>query len=298
MPGIYSIIEKIARKNTPSSLAGIAKKIIAYPRYYSQIKKSRAKYDTYNYKYQQHILFVAGLPKSGTTWFEKMLSSIPGFSEIMIPEAVSFEQKNKQSHSFELPDNIFLRFKNALVVLKLHAHGSDHNFELLKKNNIRYVVMYRDLRDVAVSHVFYVKRTKYHPEHSAYRNLTIQQGLNYFAQTLLPQFVEWIETWQKHIDSDLSYILKYEELVANPFKKMKEVTKHYGISITDEELQAIINENNFEKLSGGRKKGDTDSQSFFRSGTTGDWKKYFDEDLLKTYNTALKVFFRRYGYAE
>ncbi|HXL56871.1 MAG TPA: sulfotransferase domain-containing protein [Chitinophagaceae bacterium] len=163
MSNVYNLLESKARKYIPYFIAPLVKKVIAYPRYYAQIKKCRSQYNTYKDKYNQPVLFVAGLPKSGTTWFEKMLGSLPGFSDIMIPEAVSYEQTHHQSHTFEFPSDLFKRFKKALVVLKLHAHGSLHNFQVLEKSNIKYVVMYRDLRDVAVSHVFYVQRTTYHP---------------------------------------------------------------------------------------------------------------------------------------
>src|SRR4030095_1523621 len=151
---IYNFAERKARNFAPNFLTPFAKKMIAYPRYYAQLKNARSQYNIYKEKYNQNILFIAGLPKSGTTWFEKMLGSFPGFVDVMIPEAVSYEQKHKESHAFEFPNYLFTRFKNALVVLKLHAHGSLHNFELLQKNNIKYVVLYRDLRDVAVSHIF------------------------------------------------------------------------------------------------------------------------------------------------
>jgi hypothetical protein len=295
---IYTTIEKHARKYIPSFIAPLAKKIIAYPRYYAQIKKCRAEYTIYKDKYGQHVLFIAGLPKSGTTWFEKMLGSLPGFSDVMIPEAISYEQTFYQSHTFEFPLQLFSRFNKALVVLKLHAHGSLHNFQILENNNIRYVVMYRDLRDVAVSHVFYVQRTAYHPEHSIYKNLNLKEGLLHFAHTLLPEFIKWVDSWHQYAGSSLCYILKYEDLSANPFIKMTEVINHYRLNISGEELHDIIAKNSFENLSGGRRKGSPDSASFFRSGTSGDWKNHFDDELTTLYNTILKAFLFKYGYPE
>ena len=296
MSNLYAIIEKYARKSVPSFVAPIAKKTIAYPRYYSQLKKCRSQYDVYKEKYNQNILFVAGLPKSGTTWFEKMLGSFPGFSDVMIPDAVNYEQRHKESHTFEFPENLFDRFKNALAVLKLHAHGSLHNFKLLEKNKIKYVVIYRDLRDVAVSHIFYVQHTAYHPEYDDYKNLNTKEALLHFAKTLLPEFVQWIYSWHQHTQSSFSYILRYEDLVVEPFQKMKEVAQHYGINTADEELNDVINKNSFESLSGGRKKGTIDSASFFRSGTIGDWQRYFDDELIKVYNTILNGFLGKYNY--
>ncbi len=296
MSNLYETIEKHARKSVPSFIAPFAKKMIAYPRYYAQLKKCRSQYNKYKEKYDRQILFAAGLPKSGTTWFEKMLTSFPGFSDVMIPEAVDYEQRHKESHTFEFPENLFDRFKNALVVLKLHAHGSLHNFKLLEKNKIKYVVIYRDLRDVAVSHIFYVQHTAYHPEYDDYKNLNTKEALLHFAKTLLPEFVQWIYSWHQHAQSPFSYILRYEDLVVEPFQKMKEVAQHYGINTADEELNDVINKNSFESLSGGRKKGTIDSASFFRSGTIGDWQRYFDDELIKVYNTILNGFLGKYNY--
>lgn len=287
MSSLYETIEKYARRSVPTFIAPVAKKMIAYPRYYSQLRKCRSKYEQFRSCYSQNILYVAGLPKSGTTWLEKMLSSFPGFSEVMIPEAVAYEQNHKQSHTFEFPENLFERFRDALVVLKLHAHGSMHNFSLLEKNKIKYVVLYRDLRDIAVSHIFYVQRTRYHPEHGIYKNLNTKKALIYFAKTLLPEFIQWINSWQQHATSSLNYILCYEDLIDNPISKLKEITKHYGIQATDEELNLIINKNSFENLSGGRKKGETNTSSFFRSGHVGDWKNYFDSELEELYSLLL-----------
>src|SRR5204863_1013571 len=106
MQDLYSVFEKKARKYIPPFIAPSAKKIIAYPRYYSQLRKCRSRYNEYKESYSQTTLFIAGLPKSGTTWFEKMLSSLPGFSDIMIPEAVTYEQAHKESHSFNFPSNL------------------------------------------------------------------------------------------------------------------------------------------------------------------------------------------------
>jgi len=126
--------------------------------------------------------------------------------------------------------------------------------------------------------------------------LNIKEGLLYFAQTLLPEFIKWVDSWHQYAGSSLCYILKYEALVSNPLVKMAEAIKHYGIKISGEELMNIINKNSFEILSGGRKKGSADTSSFFRSGISGDWKKHFDHELTIIYNTILKDFLQKYGY--
>ena len=296
MPGIYQEIEKKARNFSPSFLTPLAKTFIAYPRFYSQLKTAKKNYRQFHDQYPQNILYVAGLPKSGTTWLEKMLGSFRGLSDIMIPEAVAYEQKYKQSHGFEFPDNLFQQFNKALVILKLHAHGSLHNFNLLQKNNLNYVVLYRDLRDVAVSHIFYVQRTAYHPEYKIYKNLSIKHALLHFGNSLLPEYVKWVNGWHQHKGSANSYILRYEDLIINTTEKFSEVVNHFRINATASEIQNIIKKNSFENLSGGRNKGVDDNKSFFRKGTAGDWKNYFDEEINALYNQHLELFNKKYGY--
>ena len=295
MSNIFGKIEKNARGYFPPFLAPAAKSMIAWPRYYSQLHKSKTQFSTYKDKYPQHILFIAGLPKSGTTWLEKMLGSFPGFVDIMIPEAVAYEQKNKQSHLFEFPGNIFSRFDESLAVLKMHAHGSFRNFSLLEQAGLRYVVLFRDLRDVAVSHVHYVQATAYHPEHALYKRLNTKHALIHFANELLPQFVEWVDSWHQHKNSPLSYIIRYEDLLLHPYEKLTEVVNHYRINTSDEEIKSIIQKNSFENMKAGEN-GISEEKSFFRKGGSGDWKNYFDIELKEIYGSILKEFNAEYGY--
>lgn len=297
MSTIFNKIEKNARGYFPSFLAPLAKNIIAWPRYYDQLRRSKEHFNEYKNKYPQHILYVAGLPKSGTTWLEKMLGSFPGFVDIMIPEAVAYEQKHKQSHSFDFPEKIFSRFHESLVVCKLHAHGSLHNYTLLEKAGLHYVVLFRDLRDVAVSHVHYVQSTAYHPEHPVYKRLNTKEALMHFANTLLPQFVAWVNSWHEHRASSLSYILRYEDLLASPYEKFRDVVRHYNIQASDEEIKQIVDKNSFSNMKRNETGVDA-SKSFFRKGQSGDWKNYFDDELDKVYDERLREFNELYGYGK
>ncbi|MHA1381694.1 MAG: sulfotransferase domain-containing protein, partial [Candidatus Helarchaeota archaeon] len=135
------------------------KKIFVYPRYYRSLFIGRKNFKKYKNKYKQNILFVAGLPKSGTTWLENMLASYPGITPIMPYQVTKHEMKYKSSIEYDLPKGVFEPLKNGLYVMKMHIYGSNHNVNILKKNNIKYCIIYRDLRDAAVSHCFYVRST-------------------------------------------------------------------------------------------------------------------------------------------
>lgn len=295
---MYHKLEKFARTYALPIFSGVAKSTIAYPRYYTQLRRARKGFHTYSQQYGQTTLYVAGLPKSGTTWLEKMLSSLDGFQSVMIPQAVNYEQKNGESHTYEFNETLFEHFKQALVVLKLHAHGSTQNFQALAKNNQKFVVLYRDLRDVAVSYIFYVKRTAYHPEHKYYKLLDTKLALRRFAETLLPEYIAWIDSWDQYKAHKLCYMLSYEQLLENPIDNFKKIISHYNISITASNLKKIIAQNKFNALKKGNQKDNVNENSFYRKGKSGDWINYFDNDLKVLYKAQMGDFLIRYGYEE
>lgn len=256
----------------------------------------RRAYERHGNRYPHPILFVAGLPKSGTTWVESMLASYPGFREIMIPEAVAHERRHGGSHDFELPPDLFADLDGMLAVLKLHVGGSPHNAEVLAEAGLPYLVMYRDLRDVAVSHVFYVRRTPWHPEHPAYRGRSVQEGLRRFGRTLLPEFVRWIRSWRANRDPDRSLVVRYEDLLADAEGTFREVARLYGLPDDAETVRAVVEAHRFEKLSGGRSRGEEREGSFFRKGTSGDWKNHFTEELKSLYKERAGEALVEFGY--
>jgi hypothetical protein len=290
--------EKIARRFVPVSLAPGMKLVGSYPRYLSQRFHCREGFRKFGSAYAQNILFIAGMPKSGTTWLEKMLTGFPGYHTIMIPEAVRFEMRNGGSHDFDLPPDLFGRMEKMLAVMKLHLHGSGHNVNLLRKAALKYVVMYRDPRDVAVSHYFYVRKTPWHPEHAAYSAMDIKDGLLHFGRTLLPAFADWLRSWRENSDSEFCLELRYEDMLSDAEREFKRVVKHFGLNSSQERIRNIVESHSFQKLSGGRKRGEQHSGSFFRKGIAGDWKTYFTNEINDLYKARAGNVFVDFGYEE
>ncbi|MCB0062377.1 MAG: sulfotransferase domain-containing protein, partial [Caldilineaceae bacterium] len=246
--------------------------------------------------YPQKILFVAGLPKSGTTWLEQMLAAYPGFHPLMHPAAVHYEQITGGSHDYELPADYFSRFGNMLVVNKMHVHGSLHNVHLLHQANVRYVILYRDLRDVAVSYYFYVRHTPWHPEYRQYINLSPEQGLRCFAERLLPAYMKWIQSWHENRNPTQSLMIRYEEMVQNPVKVMTDVAQLFEVYSTCDTIQSIVKSHHFARLSHGRQPGEQQAASFFRKGIIGDWKTYFTPAVTDLYKQHIGSFLIDYEY--
>ncbi len=209
------VLERLTKSFLPPPFARTAKRVAVYPRYMAQARACREGFQHFGDRYPQKVLFIAGLPKSGTTWLERMLSSYPGFHDLLIPDVAAYELATGGSHDYDLPRDMFVRFKNMLVVTKMHVHGSPHNVALLHTASVKYVVLYRDLRDVALSHYFYVRQTPWHPEYPLYATLGVSDALLTFADQLLLPFIDWIRSWRQHGDPEMSLVLSYEEMLAD-----------------------------------------------------------------------------------
>jgi hypothetical protein len=267
-----------------------------YPRYWQQARACRDGFRLFGDRYPQKVLFVAGLPKSGSTWLERMLSSYPGFHQLLIPDVAAYELTSGGSHDYELPDDMFSRFGKMLVLTKMHVHGSIHNVKVLRQAGIRYVVLYRDLRDVAISHHFYVRQTPWHPEYPVYVNLSLPEGLAAFAERTLEPFADWVRLWHQNRDPEMSLELRYEHMLTDPIRVMTRVAQHFELDSSTETTRSIVERHSFKRLSGGRAQGQDSHSSFFRKGISGDWKNHFTDELRDIYKQRIGDFLVEFGY--
>lgn len=87
----------------PAPLARYARRLGVFPRYLVQRQVCHHGYIKFGAAYPQKILFIAGLPKSGTTWVAKMVSSYPGFGEILILDQTLYDLATDGSHDYDIP---------------------------------------------------------------------------------------------------------------------------------------------------------------------------------------------------
>jgi alcohol sulfotransferase len=295
---MVEVLEHLARSFLPPAVARSAKQVLVYPRYVAQARACRDGFRQFGSRYLQKILFIAGLPKSGTTWLEKMISSHPGFHDLLIPDVAAHELTSGGSHDYELPVNMFSRFKGMLVLTKMHVPGSLHNVEVLRSAGVRYVVLYRDLRDVAVSHFFYVRQTPWHPEYPVYAKLSLPEGLGVFAKRTLLSYANWVRSWHKNRDPNMSLVLRYEQMLADPTAAMTNVANHFQLDSSPGTIHNIVERHSFQRLSGGRRQGEQNTDSFFRKGIAGDWKNHFTPGLKETYKRCIGNFLVEFEYEQ
>ena len=281
---------KLLRK-LPQPLSRLARNLLVYPRYWAHARKCREGYRKYGDQYKNPILFVMGIPKSGSTWLEKMISTYPGYEELLIPEATLHGEG-----LFLLPGDTFTRMQNMLVLMKMHIWGGEHNVRVLDEAKVPYVILYRDFRDVCVSHYHYMRLTPWHYFHKQAMEMSLSDYIDYFLEDALADFCEWVDLWDANRDKERSILVRYEDMLADPHGTLRRILDLYELPATDERISQMVEANSFQRLSGGRERGEEVQSSFFRKGKAGDWKNHFTAEQAAAYKRVAGDWFERHGY--
>ena len=170
----------------------------------------------------------------------------------------------------------------------------------------KFINIIRDGRDVAVSSHFHMLREKNYSwfksqkfgEEARKRFIEGKKGqCKLFDEesfrTVANAWTESITGGKRaqSIFGDNYFEVKYEDLLQNPLI-LKDIFKFLGVSPNRIIAKYCIKRSTFERLSGGRKKGEEDPKSFFRKGVVGDWKNYINgkyKEMYKEMNGKLLI---------
>lgn len=137
----------------------------------------------------------------------------------------------------------------------------------------------RDLRDTLVSLYFSLKVSHavldefMASARKRLNKLSEEDGLIYLIETQLRNSAKLQKTW---LAKDVARCVKFESLTANPHHEMPRVIRELlGLDVPTAAIIASCDKFSFERLAGGRKRGEEDAGSHFRSGAAGGWRKHF-----------------------
>jgi len=111
----------------------------------------------------------------------------------------------------------------------------------------------------------------------------------------------WTEHQQPALDAreqhgDEVKLIRYEDLVARPKDVMADVFAWLDVDQGDDVIQTCIEVTEFEKLSGGRKPGEEDKTSFFRTGLPEQWREGMTAEQQAQFWDVAGTLMERLGY--
>ena len=268
-------------------------------------------------------LFITGCPKSGTTWLSTTLNGHPQIVAAgegrfawrlfpLIQQAggiFNTDQKNnggsEQAYIYDAELQLVMRsFSEGIFLRYLAASGKPMNevkvladktpqhilsVPLLRTlyPTCKFINIVRDPRDAATSALFHLALNDPRPR---------DKYVESFITESWKMHVEAAVAAEQQLGSSVVLNVRYEDMHQDDRGVIRRCLRHIGVDCSDASVQSCCQAGSFEKLSGGRKRGQTDSKSFYRSGTVGDWQNHLDPAVARRCCEAVKNLMDRFGY--
>jgi len=263
----------------------------------------------------KNIVFIAGCPRSGTTYLQKLLAAMPGV------------QTGQESHLFYLVEPLWKRWQAQVKAVESDARGGvgmpvyfdEWQFEKIVRDFLGalFAPMLSSLQSGEIflektpSNALYVKTI--HQLLPQAKIIFLQRDARAVVASMLAASRTWgknwapstasqaARSWRDHsetafhegcrLPSSLFYSLKYEELIAGPLESLCDLSFFLQQSWGEKELKDSIEKNSLGKA---RRSGGTqlmvsgegqdinEPEGFVRKGKSDSWKRdlTFFEKLL------------------
>lgn len=227
-------------------------------------------------------------PKSGTHLLYQVLYSTPGlrqWDDIISVQALCGIM-NTPNH---------IRWKLGSVpndsIVRCHLMYSQEILDIFNEHRCKLLFIYRDLRDLAVSHARWVTKEKQIFLHNVYQQLPsfdhqlmnsivgVPLGTPFGSNLSQPNIFQDFSRWQGWLYNPDALAIKFEDLVGErgggcEEKRLQiigQIMDHLQVSISPEEIKAKY---------GSYAMNPEESHTFQKGGrgSIGGWKQYFNEE--------------------
>ena len=231
--------------------------------------------------------------KSGTTWLKALAFAIvtrDKFNESTTPLLTTLPHKclpmlEKTLDLIEVDNSCFPLMSTHIPYPSLP--------ESVLSSNCKIVYIYRNVKDVIVSHYNFLREiSKLAIEDAPFEEAFEEfcQGISYYG----PYWDHILGYWKASLERpDTILFLKYEDLKMDPISNVKRLAEFIGYPFSIQETNAgvvekIIKLCSFENLSEleVNKTGNfyakdfvVENRYFFRKAKDGDWENYFTDDM-------------------
>jgi len=273
------------------------------------------------------ILWLASYPKSGNTWtrtfLHNLLKILEGEEDAQdINEMNEFTTWEISARAYEKhlgkPPKDCDREEIAKIRPKVQEEIAERTDGLALIKTHHALVMDRGIPTInfaVTSGAVYILRNPLDVaiSFSHHMSSTIDHAIDEMAMTGLETAVtdksvyEIYGSWSQHVESwthkphRTVYVMRYEDMIANPFRAFGGLARHLLLRPTAEQLGKAIERASFKNLQEQEKKGGfrekpEKAEKFFREGKTGEWHEKLNRRQVRRIVQAHHVQMRRFGY--
>ncbi len=188
----------------------------------------------------------------------------------------------------------------------LCAYLSKQEFDLLSMpGRCRRIVLIRDLRDTMISFYFSLRYShEFDPVQMPWMTkwriilsrLNEEDGMMYFLERGLCACADIQRSW---LESGEKNVFRLEDCIADACGTLGQMfDSGWGLPVETRHLQDVVSRYSFEKLSGGRERGEEDTKSHYRKGVHGDWRNHFTPAITRRFKALFSDVLIMGGYEE
>ncbi|XP_074674664.1 sulfotransferase 6B1-like [Strix aluco] len=222
-------------------------------------------------------IILAGYPKSGTNWLGQILSDLVAISE-KNKESSTNDEELEEFPYLEMGDTGKYERMNKLPPRRIVlTHLLPENLpSSIFKNKAKILLLIRNPKDVATSFYHFSNVMSPLPSYETWDDF-----FTAFMTKKMPWgcYFEYLSKWNKYADDENVMTITYEELKENPVLGVKNIAAFFGISLTEKELQTVVERSSFQSMKkNSQKTHGAFGNILFRKGGVSDWKNLFNED--------------------
>lgn len=188
---------------------------------------------------KQDYLFIACMPKSGSTYLANVMSELTGYPYVYL--AYAYERSEQNLYFPKLIDSYSFG-----SVTHMHLRATESAIDLMETFSIRPLILVRNIFDVVVSirdHLLnegFEFPTFYCDE--SFKTLDEKTQFDFIIEHGIPWYFNFHVSWYQAISKrriDGLWLI-YDEVVSDWHKTLREVSTFYRIGKTDAEIDSAL----------------------------------------------------------
>jgi hypothetical protein len=237
-----------------------------------ELKRESDKIAGITHKNDAILVISNGNFKSGSTWVTAIVKELIKNKNVLFPD--NFQEPIHRNWLNRYKIGSFINSekfnKEQTWISKAHIYQKDLIYEILQnQDNIKLINIDRDVKDVIVSHYHHLKSLEK-------INLDFKSYFDSWGKYKAIQCLQYSKAWK---DVDFCLKLKYEDLKNSTPESIKKIANYLGVNVFD--ILKVQEETRIKNLrSNSVQKGLNEDEWFYRKGVVGDWKNYFDDEML------------------
>lgn len=271
--------------------------------------------------------FVTGVPKSGTTWLGKLLNAHPEINckgeacvHVFIKSLIRISNEYNEflanragqfSDSNEFP---MLKTDDVHAIARYFVEQRLRTISDPEKPKLRFLgekdpahvvnfpILQSTFPDAKVIHIIRDGRSTtisaWHHNMRIVPDMMKKAGFDAFIDEAAQRWGKMIRTARENSSllGDRYIEVRYEALIEDAQANLKRILNHLGADSSEATVMACVEAASFEKLSAGRARGIENNNSFFRKGTSDDWKTQMTASQIQRFNARSGGMLEELGY--